>query len=147
METVANYRVAADGANYDQVIALSMPPTFLGYFAKMGGTDSETMRAAIVGQMSTIMEQVESFEYNYDEANFQFENLTDGTMFVRMPLDVKMRIAGKTITSKDHNVGLYEDGKWYLVRVSEPELARMFREAYPKFKDIEFAEQQMTIAE
>lgn len=147
MTVVADYRAAVDTKNYDQVVALSMPPTFLKYFANIGGLSPDKMRTEIVGQMSAMMEQVESFEYTYDEENISFEKLEDGNVFARMPLDVNMVIGGQTITAKDHNIGFYEDGRWYLVRVSEPELARMFKETYPQFKDTEFATSQMSIAE
>lgn len=147
MDVVAQYRAAVDAKNYDQIVALSMPPTFLGYFAKMAGTDIETMRSGVSSQMGAMMSQIERFEYTFDEDNIRFETLPDGSVFARMPLDVTMVISGQTITAKDHNIGLYEDGRWHLVRVSEPELARMFKEAYPQFKDIEFAQTQMSIAE
>jgi len=147
MKVAAKYRTAVDTKDYGQIVALSMPPTFLGYFAKMAGTDVSAMRSAVEGQMSVLMGQVERFEYTFDEDNIRFETLPDGSAFARMPLDVKVVINSQTITAKDYNIGLHEDGQWYLVRLSEPELARMFKEAYPQFKDIEFAQTQMSIAE
>jgi len=147
MKVAAKYRTAVDAKDYGQVAALSMPPAFLGYLAKMSGREVGTIRGQVEDQMSVIMGQVERFEYTFDEDNMRFETLPDGSAFARMPLDVKMVINSQTITAKDYNIGLHEDGQWYLVRLSEPELARMFKEAYPQFKDIEFAQTQMSIAE
>ena len=147
LQLIAEFRAAVDAKDYDRVVEISMPPKFLGYFAEMAGTEPGEMRTAVVSQMGAIMGQVQSFDYAYDEDNIRFETLPDGTVFARMPLDVTMVMAGKTIKAKDHNIGLKENGKWYLVRVSEPELARMFKEAYPEFKDTEFAQQQMVNAE
>jgi hypothetical protein len=45
---------------------------------------------------------------------------------------------GRRIRNRNSTLSLKEDGRWYLVRIEQPQQILMLRETYPEFEGVEF---------
>jgi hypothetical protein len=145
---VSEFTAAIREGNFKRQISGSLPSRLTGLLAKKGGITA----AALQEQMIAILEKnkqtagIESFVI--DIGNAEFAALPSGEPYALIPTTTKIVIGkSRTILAKAKTLALLENGKWYLVRVSDAGLAALFREAYPEFAQVSLPEGTTEIVE
>ncbi len=141
--TVENFDKAMRAQDYATVID-AVPPRLVDLIAKQAGYDPVQIRAGMVELTMAAMAQVKIEDFGMDFSAAATHALPNGDPYVLIPTVMVMNAeaAGK-LSAKSETLALLDDGQWYLVRVSEPQQARILRQAYPQFASIEFSSETM----
>ena len=66
--------------------------------------------------------------------------LSDGFRYMLIPTDTYLTIVGTgKVIVHAQTLAFIDCGKWYLVRISEPQQSAILKIVYPSFKDVEFS--------
>jgi hypothetical protein len=143
---VSELSAAIKEGNFRQQISGGLPPRIVELLAKKGGITAAALQEQMIAIIEKTMQKVkiESFAINLEGA--EFSALASGEPYALIPTTTVI-VIGKSpkALAKDKTLALMENGKWYLVRVSDPGQAALFREAYPEFAQVGLPEGTMEI--
>jgi hypothetical protein len=117
----------------------TIPPAFLAHFAKGAGLSTEDFIQRLPQMMEAGMQGVELQDFSMSLEDAQFLELSDGTPYALVPTETTFKLAEKTYRATGDTLGLYDNGTWYLVRVSEAAQVEVLVAVYPAFADVTFA--------
>lgn len=143
-EQVANYVRIFDERDFDG-IANSMPPAFFDHMSAQLGISPAAFRGFLIEQIRKAMDAAEIESHEMDFARTRFEEGTDGTPFALVPTTVIINAGdkGRYRVERD-TVGILEDGKWWLMRVGENQVA-IVTQIYPYFEGFTFRGSTTTV--
>jgi hypothetical protein len=141
--TVAEFDAAMKANNFERVIA-TVPPKVINSIASKGGIKVEDLKPVMIAMMKSAMEKVKIESFGMDLAKAEYKETANGTPYVLIPTTTVMSAPeiGK-IQQKSHSLGIMDEGKWYLIRVSEAQQVVILREVYPEFTGVEFPQGSM----
>lgn len=143
--TIADFDAAMRDSKYDRVVA-AIPPKVIANLAKKGGLEPEAMKTMVVSMMQAMMTDVKIEAFGMDVPKTEYKSLANGTPYALIPTRtvVAAKAAGR-FEQKSHTLALIDDGKWYLVRVSEVAQLAIVKEVYPEFAGVEFPRGSMEV--
>jgi hypothetical protein len=138
LQTVVNGFDAAMRANDMKLVLKTMPPKVWNYLKEQSKLDDENLTAVVSDALAAAMKDVKLLDFKMDVAAATTHELSDGTSYMLLPTVTKMEIKdyGK-VAAISQTLALREDGKWYLVRVSDPQQKQIVTTVYPAFKGVE----------
>ena len=137
-QTISDFVNAMDAKNYNEVVSLSIPPNVLEYLAGMGGVELSLIKPQVSKMMRTAMESIDTFDYQFLKDDTEFYTLSDGSQYALIPSVVNMSAMGQTLRSYEDTFAMYDDNRWYLVRVSDANQVRIMRAVYPQYSVVKF---------
>jgi hypothetical protein len=123
--------------NYPLVIKLSMPPSLLQHFATRAETTPEAFQNIVIEQIKKSMAVVKIESFSLDFARARYGELRSGEPYVLIPTTTAMTAGDRHVTGKDHTLAFVEDGRWFLIRISDDQQIATIREAYPDYQDVD----------
>ncbi len=143
--TVSEFDAAMRENNFDRIIA-TVPPKVMNAIAGKAGIDAEKMRSMMSEMMKAMMKDVKIEQFSMDVSKADLKELASGAPYALIPTETVIS-AGEMgrVKQKSHTLALLDDGKWYLVRVSELQQLVIVREVYPEFTNVEFPQGSMEV--
>lgn len=136
-ETVAAFDAAMRANDYNKV-AETIPPRILKHIASGAGMDVETLRPMIVQQMTAALSSVKINSFGMDVANAIHKQTPKGEPYSLIPTQTEIVTDTGTTLVKSHTLALLDEGRWYLLRVEDPNQLQILRQVYPDFAGEEF---------
>jgi hypothetical protein len=138
---LSEYTAAILEGNVPWQISVAFPPRLAGLLAKKTRKTVEALQERMIatGKKRRQEAPLESFAFDFKHATFGA--LPSGEPYAFIPATI-VAVTGdppKTLT-REKTLALIENGKWYLVSVSQPHTAAWFREAYPEFAQVSLPE-------
>lgn len=143
-KAVAAFEKAFAKADYDNIVKLSIPPKLFAAIAPRGGVVKDDARQEIIRQMAKVMASVQLEKFSMDTAAAQYREGANNQPFALIPTSVVTVIGDRRATSNGHTLALYEEGKWWLIRVQDKQLA-LVRKVYPEFATVDFPKESVEI--
>jgi hypothetical protein len=143
--TVNEFNAAMQNKAYDRVAA-TVPPKVLASIAKKAGADPEEVRYMMVDLMKKMMGQVTLETFSMDLPAAQYKETPGGQPYALIPTNTIVSLGAKgRFSEKSFTLGLLDDGKWYLVRISDAAHLLTVRDVYPDFTSVEFPQGSMEV--
>jgi ATP phosphoribosyltransferase len=138
LQTAVNGFDTAMRANDMKSILKVMPPKVWGYLKEKSKLDDEQLMNVVGDALAAAMKDVKLLDFKMDVAAATTHELPDGMSYMLLPTVTKMEIKdyGK-VAAISQTLAIREDGKWYLVRVSDPQQKQIVTTVYPAFKGVE----------
>jgi ATP phosphoribosyltransferase len=138
LQTAVNGFDAAMRANDMKSILSVMPPKVWGYLKEKSKLDDAQLMQVVGDALAAAMKDVKLLDFKMDVAAATTHELSDGTSYMLLPTVTKMEIKdyGK-VAAISQTLALREDGKWYLIRVSDPQQKQIVTTVYPAFNGVE----------
>ena len=125
-----------------------IPPRLFSTLAEHFGVDEAEARVGIRAGFQQMMSSVTIIEYEFDVDDARAFVTPDGSRrYAFVDLTMLVEDEGLRVRTTTPNLTFVDDGVWYMIDVSEPAQAAMFRKAYPEFEGVEFAAGTMEIVE
>jgi len=146
-QSVASFDAAMKSEDYT-VIANTIPPRVLDFIAKQAGMEVDALREVVVQQMKAALATVKLESFSMDFAALEEKELANGDPYVLIPTEtvISSEATGKMVAKSD-TLALLDQGKWYLLRVSEAQQVAILRQVYPEFAAVQFSAGTMEAAE
>lgn len=143
--TAEEFEVAV--ATFDMGHMLKMlPPRVLDSIASAEGTSTEELVQQATADWANVRKPVTLGSVRMDTATAQYLELEDGTPYALLPTEMIMSIdqsAEKRRTvARAYTLAIIDGGKWYLLRIDEPQQLILLRKSYPAFEGVEFPRAQ-----
>jgi hypothetical protein len=137
--TVQSFDTAMREGNYTRVTQ-TVPPKVIAAIARRAGAAPDQVVAAMIKQMEQTLQggdvKIESFGMNLGAAIYT--ELPSGTPYVLLPTETVIAVAGRgRVRERSHTLALLDEGKWFLLRVSDDGQVQILREVYPEFTSVD----------
>ncbi len=143
--TVTEFDAAMRKNDYERIVD-TVPPKVINSISAKAGLDPAKLRTTMVGLMKTLTEQVKIESFGMDIAKADYKELKSGAPYALIPTETVIAAGDKgRIQQKSHTLALLDEGKWYLVRVSDMQQLMIVREVYPEFTGVEFPQGSMEV--
>src|SRR5262249_21353321 len=138
---LSEYAAAIKEGDFARQISGAFPPRLAGLLVKKTGKTVEALQKHMIAGLGKRRQEtpIENFAFDFERA--KFGALPSGEPYAFIPTTM-VAVTGdppKTL-AKEMTLALIENGKWYLVSVSQPHTAAWFREAYPEFAQVSLPE-------
>ena len=143
-KAVAVLEQAFAKADYETIVYSTISPKLLAVTVPRDGAVKGDARQEIIKQTAKIMAGVQVEKFSMDVAAAQYRQDTNDQPFALIPTSTVMVIGDHRAISKGHTLALYEEGKWWLIRVEEKQLA-LVRKVYPEFAKVDFPRESVEI--
>lgn len=143
-DTVAAYSKAVMASDSNVMTELSLSPKLRAAIAKKFGVAEDDLYRGLIAETAKIMAAAQMEEYNMDVASAQYHEDKNGQPYALIPTSIKMIVNGQRATSKTHTLALYEQEKWWLIRVTDKQVS-FLREVYPEFSNVDFPKESMEL--
>lgn len=144
-ETVDAFNAAMSTQNFERVVQ-TIPPKVIGSLAVKAKVSSDQIREIVIDLMKSALATIKIESFGMDIKSAQFKELSTGAPYALIPTTTLMDAGEKgRFQQKSHTLGLLDEGKWYLVRVSEVAQLVILREVYPEFAGVEFPQGSMEV--
>jgi hypothetical protein len=144
-ETVDAFNAAMSTQNFERVVQ-TIPPKVLVSLGAKANVTPDQIREMVITLMKTALATVKIESFGMDMKAVQFKELASGAPYALIPTVTVMDVGDKgRFQQKSHTLGLLDEGKWYLVRVSEVAQLMILREVYPEFAGVEFPQGSMEV--
>jgi len=137
-QTISNFVSAMDDKNYDEVVNISIPPNVMEYLAGMSGLELSVFKPQVGKMMGNAMESIDIYDYAFETDKTKYYTLPDGSQYALIPTIVTMSAMGQTMRTYEETFAMYDDNRWYLVRVSDANQVRIMRIVYSQYSDVKF---------
>ncbi len=122
---------------YSDVFDRSITPRMLKLLATKFKVPEDQVKLLVVRQLEKTLEQVVVEAFSMDAAKADYRELSTGEPFGLLPTTTTVKAGGARYLGKEHTVALFDEGRWFLVRVTDkPQIE--IRETYPAFSAIDF---------
>lgn len=136
-QAVESFDAAMRAKDMDTVVG-TIPPKVLAAIAEQSGVDVEQLRQAVVEQSKQAMSAVTVVSFGMDLKTAQYREATDGTPYVLIPTETVMDAGTGKMKATSQTLALLDEGKWYLLRVSDAEQVKILQTVYPQFAGLQF---------
>ena len=143
-KAVAAFEVAFKNADYKAVVQLSIPPKLRAAIATRLGVTQGNINQAVIEYMAKLMAAIQFEKFGMATGGTQYLQDANGQPFGLIPTSVVVVVGNHRAASEGHTLALYEESKWWLLRVEEKQLPLLL-EAYPEFSRIDFPKEKMEI--
>jgi hypothetical protein len=142
---VAEFNSAMSARNFEG-IANAVPPRLLKSIADTAQVPPDDVRKSMIDAMKMTFATVILDSFSIDLAAAEYKELSDGRPYVLIPTQTVVVVPeqGK-VSQKTRSLAIIDDGKWYLLRIDEPQQLFILRKAYPEFAGVEFPQGSMEI--
>jgi hypothetical protein len=125
------------------VMVSVIPPKIWAFMLDKGNATDAQMKEGMQNVLNETMSQVAIENFNMESEKVSSHMLPDGTRYLLVPTETIVSIPdnGKTAL-RSQTLALLEDGKWYLIRISDQQQRMILGEVYPQFKSVEFPDSQ-----
>jgi hypothetical protein len=121
-----------------------MPPKVWNFIRDRAKTTDEQLLESISKVMTKTFETVTLIDFKMDVENSTTQELSDGSLIQFIPTQTKMELDDhRKLLSTSETLAILEDGKWYLMRVSEQRQQSILIKIYPAFANVKFPEDKM----
>lgn len=130
----------AISANDSVQLAHGIPPKIWNFILDKSNLTDAQLVESIRLSMQKAAETVTISSFKTDVEHATAKQLSDGFRYMLVPTDTYLTIvgAGKVVVHAQ-TLAFIDSGKWYLVRISDPQQAAILKLVYPNFKDVEFS--------
>ena len=137
VDRVDSFSAALKALDVENIISVT-PPKIWNHIAKQAGIDPAKLRETVIEQTTEAMKQVTFEEASMDLDRAEFKATPDGDPYVLIPTTFVMsaEATGK-IKSDTFTLALLDEGKWYLLSVSDTGQLAILRMVYPGFNNVE----------
>lgn len=143
--TVTEFDAAMRKNDFSRIVD-TVPPKVLNTIAAKASLDPAKLRTTMIDMMKSLTDQVKIESFGMDIAKAEYKELKSGAPYALIPTETVIAAGDKgRIQQKSHTLALLDDGKWYLVRVSDLQQLMMVREVYPEFTGVEFPQGSMEV--
>ena len=136
-ERVENFTAALKSLDVENIISVT-PPKIWHHIAEKAAVDLVALRKNVIEQTANAMKEVRFEEASMDLERAEFKSTPDGEPYVLIPTTFIMssEATGK-IKSDSFTLALLDEGKWYLLSVSDTGQLAILRTVYPSFNNVE----------
>lgn len=122
----------------------AMPPRILGALAESTGTSTSMWKQSAAAMMRAAFEEATVLEFAMRLERAQTGILADGMPYALIPTttQIVMNAVGR-IESEAATLAIFENGRWYLMRLNDAAQSAQLRQAYPAFADVALPEATM----
>ena len=122
----------------------AMPPRILGALASATNTPVARWKASAAAMMRNAFSEATLLEFSMRLDRASSGTLPDGMAYALIPTETKivMNAVGR-IESEAHTLALYDDGRWYVIRLNDPAQIKQLRDAYPALSNVELPQGSM----
>ena len=137
-KVVSAFETAIKTPDYQSVVDM-LPPKIMSAIAAKANLSVSFMRNAVVGAMASAMAKVSMESFSLDMSGAEYKELGNGNPYALIPTRTVMSApdAGR-FAQTSHTLGVLDDAKWYLMRVSDTKQLTILREVYPEFNGVKF---------
>lgn len=140
-ETVVAFQKSF-AANDVKGILVVMPPKIWAFIRDANKVTDEQLMQGITKALEDTMKTVKILGYRMDVAAATSHQLSDGGYYMLVPTVTEMSITdGEKIVVSSSTLALFEEGKWYLVRINDPQQRAILAQVYPIFAGVTFPEE------
>ena len=136
-ERVDAFALAMQTKDVPNIIGVT-PPRIWKSIAEQAGLDPAELRKTVIQQTNEVMKDVVFEKMSMDLDKAEFKTTPDGEPYALIPTSFVMSspAIGK-IESTSHTLALMDEGKWYLLSVSDEGQLVILRKVYPGFAGVE----------
>ena len=136
--TVASFGAAMREDNFARVTE-TVPPKVIGAIARRAGTTPDRIVALMIKAMQTLQRgDTKIVSFGMDLASADHKELASGGPYVLIPTETIVAAGGQRFRERSHTLALLDEGKWFLLRISNARQIEILREVYPEFARVEF---------
>ena len=134
---VENFTAAFKTLDVEIMISVT-PPRILQHIAEKAAVDLVALRKNVIEQTTRAMKEVRFEQASMDLDRAEFNSTPDGEPYVLIPTTfiISSEATGK-IKSDSFTLALLDEGKWYLLSVSDTGQLAILRTVYPSFNNVE----------
>lgn len=142
-QRVSAFNAALLAADTPEILGVT-PPRIYEHIAGQAGIPVPQLREMLVQQTERVMADVifEWAEMSMDAATYH--QTPDGLGYALVPTRVIMASQGTRFVAVSDTLAFQDEGKWWLLRVSEAPQVEILRQVYPSFAEVAFAPGKMT---
>jgi hypothetical protein len=116
-----------------------MPPRVWDYLKKASNLDDAQMMKALTDVMAETYSKVKMESFLMDMSGAIAKELPDGTPYMLIPTETIVSAGeGGKFAMRSHTLALMDEGKWYLLRISDPQPLVILMKVYPQYKGVSF---------
>ncbi|MEM6763009.1 MAG: hypothetical protein AAF615_09030 [Pseudomonadota bacterium] len=122
----------------------AMPPRILGALAEATGTSPSVWKQSAAAMMRAAFDEATVLEFSIRLDGARYGALPDGTPYALIPTttQIVMNAVGR-IESNAATLAIFDNGRWYLMRLNDAAQSAQLRQAYPGFADVALPESTM----
>jgi hypothetical protein len=136
--TIADFNTATSNNDFAAVIN-ALPPRIMAAMADQFKLSLEDMRKAATAQSAKVMATITLVSFGMDVTHATYAETADGTPYATIPTETVIAMGESKIRSSGDTLALLDEGKWYLLRVSEQSQTDLLKKVYPAFADVQFS--------
>jgi hypothetical protein len=138
-QAIDNFNTLMREGRFNTMLDASISPRMLNLLASKAKVAPDVFRTAITAQIVKAMQLVKLDGYSMDPKAAQYRELPSGQPYVLIPTETTMTAEGLgRVKAKTQTLALLDEGKWFLIRISESAQVGILREVYPEFSSVEF---------
>ena len=143
--TIAEFDAAMRASNFNRVVA-TVPPKVVTAIASKANVDVEKLRVMMVDLMKNMLKSVKIESFSMDTKGMEYKETPTGTPYALVPTETVVAAGDQgRFKQKSQTLALIDEGKWYLVRMSDLQQLVVVREVYPEFMNVEFPQGSMEV--
>lgn len=135
-QAAAGYDRAFTSGDMSTVLDL-LPPQVVSYLSRqMGGMSLGQMKESMSKQMDVFMADITINELRMDTNRMTSGETSAGRAYAFIPTTVTVTAEGKTRTQRNQTLALEDEGRWYIVRLEQPQQFELVKQVYPDFAGV-----------
>lgn len=135
--TVSAFDRAVRESNYTAMVD-AMPPRILGALAKATDVPVSRWKSSAAAMMRNAFAEATLLEFSMRLDRASSGTLSDGMPYALIPTQTNIVMNGVgRIESEAHTLALFEDGRWYVMRLNDGPQTQQLRDAYPALQNVE----------
>lgn len=133
--TVARFDTAMRRKNVPVIIDI-IPPRIVTHIAAQHGVDPVKLRQVMIQQTREVMGSSIIQAFGMDMARARYGATSNGTPYVLVPTTTTLKVGGQLSRKDAHTLAIQDNGRWYLLDLSQPSRVSMFTQVYPEFQGV-----------
>ncbi|MEL6318182.1 MAG: hypothetical protein AAFR16_11155 [Pseudomonadota bacterium] len=135
---VAAFQAAGRAGDFKALVDFA-PPRVTERLAARAGTSVPELRARLSAAMAATFRVVTLESLRMDMRRARYLQAGGGAPYALIPTETITSFPdGARVLARSETVALLDGGVWCLIRVEDPDRARLLREAYPAFREVRF---------
>lgn len=118
------------GGNYAKVVDV-MPPRLLSVMARRAGQSPARLKADLGKTTAAVMSAATIHSYRATAPRSGVQS-AGGLPFARFDTITDISVGSRRQTTRTRTVGVFDNGRWYFIRVADAGAESALREAYPQ---------------
>ena len=135
---VAEFEKAIASKNFDGMFS-AMPPRVWAHLRKAANATDAQLTKALTDLMTEAYTKVKMESFSLDLGGAIPKELPDGTPYMLVPTETIVKVVdGDKFAMRSHTLALMDEGKWYLLRISDPQQIVILTKVYPQYRGVSF---------